>query len=86
MVRASMIAIAAAIAVNIAVGTPAKAIEWPWCADLFGGEAGGTATNCGFASWQQCESYLSGMSGWCYTNPFYRTSTRSGRRSGRRNR
>lgn len=73
MIRVSMIAIAiaAAVAGNLAAGTPAQAKVWPWCADLFEGRGGGTATNCGFISWRQCEQYISGMSGWCYPNPWY---------------
>lgn len=86
MLRAGMIAavaVAAIIAGNLATGTPARAIEWPWCADLFdGGPGGGTATNCGFANRLQCEDYISGMSGWCYPNPRYPERPR--RRSGYR--
>jgi hypothetical protein len=84
MVRATMIAAAAVVAGNLAAGTPAQAIEWPWCADLFEGRGGGTATNCGFASFRQCESYISGISGWCYRNPRYPEQRPPRRTDGRR--
>ena len=71
MGRVSVIAVAATVAGTVAAGTPAKAAEWPWCADIYDSNGGGTATNCGFASRQQCEDYISGMSGWCYPNPRY---------------
>ena len=83
MIRMSMIAFAAAAFSGfLAAGSPAKAADWPWCADMFDGRGGGTATNCGFASRSQCEAYLSGMNGWCYRNPFARRepSRRNSRR------
>lgn len=86
MVRVSMIAVATVVAGHLAAGTPAQAIEWPWCADLFEGgrSGGGTATNCGFANLRQCESYISGMSGWCYPNPRYPEQRPPRRTDGRR--
>ena len=48
---------------------PAQAQSYPWCAyyDLgFGG-----ATNCGFATWQQCQAAISGVGGSCGANPMY---------------
>lgn len=73
MTRVNVIALAATMAAVAAVTAPAKAAEWPWCADMFeGGPGGGTATNCGFISWEQCQTYISGMNGWCRPNPFYR--------------
>jgi hypothetical protein len=79
MIRVSMSAIAAVVSGTLATGTPAKAVEWPWCADLAQGRDG-LATNCGFANRQQCESYISGMSGWCYPNPRYTEQRRPRRR------
>jgi hypothetical protein len=38
-----------------------------WCAD-YGGKAGGT--NCGFHSYEQCRATVSGIGGFCRTNPF----------------
>jgi hypothetical protein len=70
MGKLSLIVLAGAVAVCLGMGTPAKAAVWPWCADL-GGDPSGGGTNCGFASWQQCQTYLSGIGGWCYPNPYY---------------
>jgi hypothetical protein len=60
------------IAVLTAAGTPAKAVDWPWCADYAGTDGGG-GTNCGFASRAQCLEALSGVGGWCYPNPYVRS-------------
>jgi hypothetical protein len=57
--------------VSLAAPPAAQAAEWPWCADL-DGEDGGGGTNCGFASWEQCQTNISGIGGWCYPNPYYR--------------
>ena len=54
MMRLAMIAMAAGLACWLAA-IPAKSAEWPWCAG-YGGEGG--ASNCGFASWQQCSAAL----------------------------
>jgi hypothetical protein len=61
--------------------SPAKADQWPWCADM-GGDRGGT-TNCGFASWEQCQVNIRGIGGWCYPNPYYRPGPPERRRSRR---
>jgi hypothetical protein len=55
----------------ILAGSPAEASPWPWCAD-YTGRNGGGGTNCGFASWVQCQAAISGVGGWCYPNPHYR--------------
>lgn len=79
MARVSTIAMAAAIVGLVTVAAPARAVEWPWCGDLYFGRFG-TTTNCGFASFSQCEAYISGQSGFCYPNPFYREERRPRRR------
>jgi hypothetical protein len=72
MKQSSLIAIAAAASLGAVLsGSPAKAVDWPWCADLAGKDGGG-GTNCGFASWAQCQAAISGIGGWCYPNPYYR--------------
>ncbi len=43
----------AVIAASAALGTPAQAQNYPWCALYNGGGAGG-GTNCGFVSFAQC--------------------------------
>jgi hypothetical protein len=49
--------------------TPAKAIEYPWCAQYGGREGGGR--NCGFSTIEQCRETVSGMGGFCEPNLFY---------------
>jgi hypothetical protein len=56
-------------------GTPAGAIEYPWCAH-YAGEAGGT--NCGFVSRLQCQATISGVGGVCENNPLYQPSAAAG--------
>ena len=48
---------------------PAEAQNYPWCAyyNFFHGGA----TNCGFATWQQCQAAISGVGGSCGANPTY---------------
>jgi hypothetical protein len=53
-----------------AVGTSAKAQNYPWCA-YYGGGQGGGGTNCGFVTFEQCMATLSGMGGWCNRNTQY---------------
>jgi len=43
-------------------------IIYQWCAS-YGGAAG--ATNCVFATYQQCRQSLAGGGGSCYENPMY---------------
>ena len=50
-----------------AIGTPAKAQNYPWCAQ-YGGPGG---TNCGFTSFEQCMQTLLGMGGFCVQNNWY---------------
>jgi Protein of unknown function (DUF3551) len=49
--------------------TPAKAQNYPWCAQYGGGFGG--ASNCGFVSYDQCMQTLSGMGGFCVANNTY---------------
>ena len=49
---------------------PAEAQSYPWCAYYNMGGFGG-ATNCGFATWQQCQAAISGVGGSCGANPMY---------------
>jgi len=49
---------------------PAEAQSYPWCAYYNMGGFGG-ATNCGFATWQQCQTAISGVGGPCGANPMY---------------
>lgn len=54
---------------TVAIGTPAEAQNYPWCAQ-YGGNTGG-ATNCGFTSFQQCQADVSGIGGFCERNNTY---------------
>ena len=51
-----------------AIGTPAKAQNYPWCAVLNMGDA---AYNCGFSTYDQCMAYVSGIGGFCQPNNLY---------------
>ena len=53
------VAILAAAAV---LTTPAKAQNYPWCAQ-YSGRALGGAQNCGFVSFAQCMATVSGIGG-----------------------
>ena len=65
----------AALAVLIAtsVADTARAVDYPWCADL-GMDLG--ATNCGFVTLEQCRAAISGIGGFCSPNPSYRAVER----------
>jgi hypothetical protein len=54
---------------------PAEAQNYPWCAYYDMGGMGG-ATNCGFATWQQCQAAISGIGGSCGANPMYQPAAR----------
>ena len=47
----------------------AQAREYPWCA-YYGG-SDNDATNCGFSTREQCRAAISGVGGFCQTNPRY---------------
>jgi hypothetical protein len=55
------------LAGSAALGTPAAAQNYPWCAQYSG--LGGT--NCGFTTFQQCMATLAGMGGFCNANTQY---------------
>ena len=57
------------VAVVCAEG-PAEAQNYPWCAYYNFGQHGG-ATNCGFATFQQCLAAVSGVGRNCGANPMY---------------
>jgi hypothetical protein len=48
---------------------PARAAEYPWCAQYGGGDQGGR--NCGFSTYEQCMATATGMGGSCECNLFY---------------
>lgn len=60
------------LAAIIGIEKSAEAQSYPWCAYYdMGGFGGGGATNCGFATWQQCQAAISGIGGSCGANPMY---------------
>ena len=60
----------AIIAAATALGTPAHAQNYPWCAIYNGGAVGG-GTNCGFVSFEQCMETARGLGSFCYRNTQY---------------
>lgn len=56
------------ILVAAAIGAPARAVEYPWCAE-YAYDNGGT--NCGFVSREQCMATVSGVGGYCMQNLRY---------------
>jgi hypothetical protein len=50
--------------------TPAKAQNYPWCAQ-YSGRALGGAMNCGFVSFEQCMATVTGIGGFCIRNNTY---------------
>jgi Protein of unknown function (DUF3551) len=77
MTNVSKLIFGAVIAVFTAVvffEKPAAAQNHSWCAEYDFGSAG--ATNCGFATFQQCLATVSGVGGSCGPNPQYQSSPR----------
>ena len=55
---------------TIAIGTRAQAQNYPWCA-LYSGGRGGGGQNCGFSTYDQCMTTVSGIGGFCQLNNLY---------------
>lgn len=66
ILAASAVALAVA-AVPLATGGPARAVEYPYCAE--GAWAGGGG--CSYTTLEQCRAALSGLGGNCVRNPRY---------------
>ena len=58
-----------AFATIICIEKPAEAREYLWCTYYNFGRGG--ATNCGFATFQQCLAAVSGVGGNCGPSPYY---------------
>ena len=58
----------AVLSVAVSIGTPAHAQNYPWCAFYTGPFQ---ASNCGFATYQQCLATISGVGGYCQPNTTY---------------
>ncbi|MFZ0606670.1 MAG: DUF3551 domain-containing protein [Xanthobacteraceae bacterium] len=67
----------AILAGGVAMGTRAKAQNYPWCAFY---DSGDQAINCGFVSREQCMATVSGIGGFCMPNNTYQPLRPSRRR------
>lgn len=65
-----LLLVLAVIVASAALGTPAQAQNYPWCALYNGGGAGG-GTNCGFVSFAQCMATARGLGEFCTVNTQY---------------
>jgi len=63
------------LAATLCIAQPAEAQNYPWCA-YYNFQHGG-ATNCGFATFQQCLATVSGIGGSCEPNTMYRPAPES---------
>jgi Protein of unknown function (DUF3551) len=68
MIMKAALCLFAAAFVAAAIGTPAQAQNYPWCAFYTGPFQ---ATNCGFSTYQQCMATISGIGGYCQPNTTY---------------
>jgi hypothetical protein len=71
-----LLCLVGALIVTTALGTPAHAQNYPWCA-YYSGRALGGASNCGFTTFQQCLATVSGIGGFC--EPIRNTARRADR-------
>lgn len=62
---------AGVFAAAVAAGTPAKAQDYPWCAQY----AGFGSLNCGYTTYAQCMASLFGNGGVCSQNTQYTPMT-----------
>jgi hypothetical protein len=60
------------VAATAALGTTARAQDHAWCAQYGGHQI--ASTNCGFATFEQCQATVGGIGGSCYPNPQYQPS------------
>jgi hypothetical protein len=66
--------LAALGAASLFGASASMAQEYPWCAN-YGPRHGGT--NCGFATFNQCQAAISGNGGYCSENLFFRGHARN---------
>ncbi len=62
-----LLALSAACIAAVAIGTPAEAQNYPWCAQY----SRGGGQNCGFTTFQQCLDTVRGIGGFCNPNTQY---------------
>ena len=63
-----LLIIVGAFAAVVCIAKPAEARDYPWCA-YYGPTFG--ATNCGWATFEQCLATVRGIGGSCGPNPQY---------------
>jgi hypothetical protein len=66
-IRQGSTLLAALLALVVFAPSAGQAAEQKWCAQY--GPDGGR--NCGFATFEQCQTTVSGVGGFCEQNPFY---------------
>jgi Protein of unknown function (DUF3551) len=66
----SLVVLAAALLGEIQAASAQSPTSYPWCANF----RSIGATSCYFTSYQQCMTTLSGIGGYCYESPYYRSS------------
>jgi hypothetical protein len=69
--RSLLLTLSIVVAGLATVGRSANAQNYPWCAYYGGGDMGGGGSNCGFTTFEQCMTTLSGMGGFCDRNTQY---------------
>jgi Protein of unknown function (DUF3551) len=62
----SALAITTIFILSISAEPSAATVIYPWCAFM-----GRSGQNCGFTTFRQCLATLSGIGGYCGTNPWY---------------
>jgi hypothetical protein len=67
-----LLIIVGALAAIVCIAKPAEARDYPWCA-YYNFQHGG-ATNCGWATFEQCLATVRGIGGSCGPNPQYQRS------------
>ena len=64
-----LVLLAAVATIAMLASHTAQAREYPWCAHY--GGVDNDSTNCGFSTIEQCRAAISGVGGFCQTNPRY---------------
>jgi len=68
----------ALVAASAAIGTSAKAQDYPWCANYTKG-----SISCSFVTFEQCMADVSGIGGFCERNTTYHPAAGPARQKSR---
>jgi hypothetical protein len=71
----SIVLVLGVVTLAAVFNTPAKAQNYPWCAQYSDGTG---SKNCGFVSFQQCLADVSGVGGFCIQNSTYQPAAGPG--------